>query len=50
MKLVLLLSLVATFLTSKVEGGTIREKRGICDLDIDNFSACVEKFVYHKNY
>ena len=49
MKLGLLFSLMATFLTSKVEGGTIREKRGICDRDIDNLSACVEKLVYYKN-
>ena len=48
MKLVLILSLMATFLTVKVEGGTIREKRGICDRDIDNLSACVEKFVSYE--
>ena len=49
MKLVLLVSLMATFFfTDKVEGGTIREKREICDRDIDDFAACIDRFVSYE--
>ena len=44
MKLMLLVSLMATcFFTAKVEGGT-----KICDRDINNLSACAEKFVSYE--
>jgi len=43
MKLVLLSLTAIFFFPAEVEGGTIREKRGICDSDFDAFAACIDR-------